>query len=626
MIRRIPSQLGRWSGPFLGNYSGDLWKTFNIDLDRNEGLVSLSPRMRMSVDTAKITDFNSPAVAFLRSDADCIDRYWGLLHQGKMIKTDSVAAGSASITDSWSNDAIASSPTVNLDMTIHGNDSRNDSGRNKIFVTRDTGDISVLNDTGDNAWTASWWVTKQGQPALNSRYHILPIEYVPFRKISVVGDGNLIHTISRPSDTQNDTVSYARLILPKTLIANHIVVTANRVWILCLHRYDGDGAVIEWDGFSQTYNQLHRIPNLGPITGVNFREIPIVINAKGEFLEFTGNGFAPMLRNGIQIAFPYAQELSNAIAGGIDNNLTLRIYPRGMTVGKNSLVYINTMSPFLDAPSSNGGIWCLNPVTGRLYNKSSLTSNDTTSFGHQVPAFPGALYYSGSTAATSVSLLSGGGIYPDDGAGGTRRYGLWVDQLLSPGVGHNHGYLVTEFINAEQIREVWDSLWLRLQKFRTAESKIVVKAKGVTHLRTASYDEVLNTNFAVGVTWTSTSTFTVTLFSGDDALAVGDEIEVLSGVNAGFLAHITQISGNHTAIQTITIDETVAVGSGTSRVAFDRWKKLAVITDTSKYEFKTPIGIDSSFIQFKIEFRGFPIDIDLSDLVIVSKNSINLDI
>ena len=36
-----PNETRRWTGPYLGNYSGLLWKTFNIDLDREEGKISI---------------------------------------------------------------------------------------------------------------------------------------------------------------------------------------------------------------------------------------------------------------------------------------------------------------------------------------------------------------------------------------------------------------------------------------------------------------------------------------------------------------------------------------------------------------------------------------------------------
>jgi len=197
MIRHIPSkETRRWSGIYPGNYYGTLWKTRNIDLDRNEGFVGLSRRMERIEDSG---EFSGPLTAgfdvrgFLRSNADCEDKYWGITTTG-LLKTDSSATPLPS--DDWDTDGLDSTPGSNLrDFTVHARDSKADCGRDKIIVTTDT-DIFVLNDTGNSEWTGNWWVTKHSQPGLNTDASSKPVEYFPFRKISIVGDGNLTHTSS----------------------------------------------------------------------------------------------------------------------------------------------------------------------------------------------------------------------------------------------------------------------------------------------------------------------------------------------------------------------------------------------------------------------------------------------
>ena len=126
------------------------------------------------------------------------------------------------------------------------------------------------------------------------------------------------------------------------------------------------------------------------------------------------------------------------------------------------------------------------------------------------------------------------------------------------------------------------------------------------------------------ITWNSTTTFTVTLNSSADSLQVGDEVEVVNGGNSGYLAHITVISGAHGALQTITIDETVTTSSGTATARFDRWKKLGTISSTSVYEQFVNVGIDSSFIQFKVEMRGSAREMEIAELIVTSKPSIQI--
>lgn len=599
-----PTSTKRWSGPYLGDFYGVLWKTAGIDLDRKEGKVMLARRMERIEDT--LTDFtgNSAYTAFIRTNADSTDRYWGLRLREGLAKTDSAASPLPS--DSWDTDAISSTPTTPVDFTIHGNDSKNDSGKNKLFVTVDAGDISVLNDTGNSAWTPSWWISKHSQPPLDTTALFRPIEYFPFRKITLVGSGNLVHTISRPSDTQNDTVTYARITLPKVLNAQHIFFTSNRSWILTHNKFGGEGKIVEWDGFTTSYNDIHSAQGVAALSGVDYNGTPIVLNDKGRFLEFNGNSFQPMIRNGQEIAFPLPEGAS--LISGKDTDMVVSVAPRGMTVGEDRLVYINVKEGTVDGERFAAGLWCLNPMTGRLYNKYALGRwGDSTDYGHKQISTSGGLYWVPS-AVTTRNLLAGGII--NASAAGTAQTGIW---LLEPDTSTTltRGYFITQFIPASEVRDQWDSIWAIFKRFMTTGSQIILKAKGTRSLYLANRRPLTGT-----ITWTSGTTFTLTLASGDDALAIGDEVEVLNGVNAGYLAHITTISGSHAALQTITIDETVPTTSSTSVARFDRWKKLGVISNNTKYEDNLNVGIDSSFLQLKGELRGLANEMELSSLIL----------
>ena len=599
-----PKELRRFTGPYLGDYYGVLWKTFGVDLDRRDGKVMLSRRMERIEDTLSDFTGNSAYTAFTRTNADCEDRYWGLRVNEGLAKTDSSATPLPS--DSWDTDAIASSPLTPRDFTVHGNDSRNDSGRNKLFVTTDSGDIVVLNDTGNNVWTASWWITKHSQPALDTTVLFRPIEYFPFRKITLVGSGNQIHTISRPSDTQNDTVSFARLVLPKILNAQHIFSTSNRAWILTHNRFGGEGKVIEWDGFSETYNEIHSIYGTAALSGVDVDGIPIILNDRGAFLEFNGRNFQPMIRSGQEIAFPLSEGAS--LISGKDTSMVVSVAPRGMVVGEDGLVYVNVKEGTVDGERFAAGIWCLNPLTGRLYNKSSLGRyGDSVDYGQQNISTPGGLYYIPSSVS-SRNLLAGGTI--NIAASGSAQTGIWLKEAETSTTA-TRGYFITQFIPSSEIQDQYDSLWAVFKRFMTTGSQIILKARGTRSLYLANRRPLSAT-----ITWTSTTTFTLTLAAGDDSLSVGDEVEVLNGVNAGWLAHITIISGAHAAVQTITIDETVTTGSSTSIARFERWKKLGVISNTTKYEDSLNVGINSSFLQIKGEIRGLASEQELSQMVL----------
>lgn len=613
MIRRIP-QDHTWTGIYPGDFRGDLWKTRNIDLDRSEGFIALSQRMERIEDSSEITDLGGTEVrAFIRTDADCVNRYWAL-NANALFKTDSDGSTNSPSED-WDSESLDSAPTSQLrDFTVHAKDSRADSGKDKLIVTTDS-DVWVLNDTGNNTWTGNWWVTKHSQPALNVSAVYHPIEYFPFTKISLIGDGNLIHTISRPSDTQNDTVTYARLRLPPKQHVGHIFTTPERAWFLCNNvNTDGNGAIVEWDGFSQSYNRIHDLYNQGFLSGINYKGSPIVLNSKGQFLEFTGNGFAPMVRNGQLVQLPIAEKTGGTM---------LLSNPRGMVVGEDGLIYVNVDvgDQSIRLGKSSGGIWCLNPLTGRLYNKYSLGRyGDSLDYGQEDISTPGGLLWVPSaeeiTGATGIArnLLAGGSIL----APGTQG-GIWLQEDITE-QSAQRGYFITRFISAEEVLEFWDTAWVRFRRFFSSSgNSIVLKAKG-----TRSLVQQNGSSLSATITWTSTSTFTVTHSASDDAMQIGDEVEIVQGVNAGVLAHITIISGAHGALQTVTIDETVTTASSTSFAIFDRWKKIGTITSTTTSHQKLNIGIDSSFIQFKVELRGVPNELEIQDLTVVSNPSLSI--
>lgn len=611
IIHIPPKNTKRWTGIYQGDYYGTLYKTFNTDLDRKEGKVALSTRMSLIGDT---TDTNTDTLgvvdAFAMTDADCTMRWWALSAGGRMYRTTQATPDTT-----WALDTLASSPDCGVkDMTVFETDSRGDSaGRAQLFVTKDTGslgdsgngDISVLNDTGNSAWTASWWISTKSQPALKSGVPI-PIQYFPFRRLVLIGNGNKIHTVSRTSITASETVTNARLTLPQELQVEYIFYTSTRAWILCSHTGGGSGKIIEWDGFSETYNQVHDAYGK-PLAGVNYREVPIILNDQGVILEYSGSGFTPMIRNG------------QAVKLFTSDNYVPNMSARGMAVSEN-LIYINVSVGGEPSERYRGGIWCLSPITGRFYNKYALGQWDND-FGQQRPADVGALYgiqqYSlGVSGGSGNNLLAGGAIFGDIN---NTKYGIWTLSSLVGTTTATRGHFVTQFLPASEVRDLWDSLWIRFKRFINSNNRIVVKARGTRSLVDQNY-RVLEAQ----ATWVNATSFTVTLNSSADSLAVGDEVEVMSGDNAGSTAHISTISGNHGAAQTITIDETLNASTNVSIVAFQRWKKLGVISSTTAYEEPLNIGIDSSFIQLKVEMRGPAAEMEVDSLIVNTNPNLHL--
>ncbi len=603
MSVEIPQkEIRRWSGPYLGNYYGSLWRTFNIDLENSPGHITLA---RNFVNVADTTDGNLANLAvidnFTRTNADGLDRFWALNRGGRLAKTDSnnpVLLSQAT----WDEDTLAGTPTDAKDMTVHENDSDSAAGNNILLVTRDS-DISSLNDTGGDSWHTSFWVTIHGHASDSALRTGVPhpIEYFPLARITLIGDANFVHTVDK-----NKVSTARRLILPSYLQLEGIFFTPLRSWLLCSGKFGMNGAIVEWDGSSSTYNKIHDAQSFYALSGVNYNGVPIVINSRGLILEYDGNGFSPMIRNGQKICFPFYEETGNAFSISTSQ---IPIAPRGMAVTDDGLILINVNEPSSASQRQLGGVWCLDPIQGRLYLKHSFNTA-TGDFGQQYIDAPGALksISAGASPSSDAYLLGGGRMFSD--YSGTTMKAIWsINRGYSSTV--RRGSFITQYVPSDNISDMWDTVWIQLSAFRSASDIVIIKARGVNPLLDASRRALQKT-----IAWTAATTFTVTLAAGDDALAVGDEIEVVAGKNAGVLAHITVISGAFGAMQTITIDESVTTASGNSLCRFDRWKKLGIINSTTKYSVPQNIGITSSFIQLKVELRGPATDFDVKSLII----------
>src|SRR3990167_11364876 len=104
-----PSNSRRFTGIYPGNFYGVLWRTFNVDFDRSEGKVGLSRRLtRVANTTIEATDTLGTIKAFLRTNADGTDRWWGLSDTGAGNLKRLFYAASTDPTSAWSADTITS--------------------------------------------------------------------------------------------------------------------------------------------------------------------------------------------------------------------------------------------------------------------------------------------------------------------------------------------------------------------------------------------------------------------------------------------------------------------------------------------------------------------------------------
>lgn len=196
-------------------------------------------------------------------------------------------------------------------------------------------------------------------------------------------------------------------------------------------------------------------------------------------------------------------------------------------------------------------------------------------------------------------------------AGRLYEPGKGVLNVLSPLV-PNRGYFITPKLNSPADEENYNSVSLKFRPLKTGES-IVVKYKTIDK-EGVPFHSFRETTYVTGKygTWVTTSQFTTTLDMTN--AAVGDEIEVIAGVGAGFTAHITALT-NNSGTWTVDLDEAFifAVASNTMYFSCDNFQKLLEVTSTNQTsENKTEISLNknSKFAQFKVELRGVDVAIE----------------
>jgi hypothetical protein len=252
-----------------------------------------------------------------------------------------------------------------------------------------------------------------------------------------------------------------------------------------------------------------------------------------------------------------------------------------------------------------------------LADATAGTAIDLTGTGNAAQTlnfFPnidyGAFYAARPTATLTMDIPSTIRQYGTDILWGTevfRRdntgdYGTLM--TASTGV-QSRGYCITPKIFSRDVTNNYDMLTLKWSPFISELDKIIIKYRTVDDMR-----NIINANSNDWIiTWTSTTTFTVTPTTLVwDSAVVGDEIEILSGAGGGLLAQIVSITG--TTTKTITIDgifEQYITGD-IGRAIFRNWKLWKTISygdsDANQNFIAEHLGLAGQFLQLKIELRG----------------------
>ena len=200
-----------------------------------------------------------------------------------------------------------------------------------------------------------------------------------------------------------------------------------------------------------------------------------------------------------------------------------------------------------------------------------------------------------------------------DAVNGTNIVSVTVDKM------ENRGYFITPKLESEQIEDNYISISLKWKKLVNEDDKIIIKYRTEeTDLPDyLTYKEAFSGD---SLTITAANTFTTT--KDLSLVSVGDEMEIVSGAGAGYLAHVTSISES-SGTWTVVIDESIQnfTANDKCKAIFQNWTKLDTITtstaDNSLGYKVIRLSKNSKWSQFKIELRG--VDTEIEELIINNK-------
>lgn len=575
---KIPSpQTQSWSGQYLGRYKGDFVQSFGIDLESQPGSLLTTPGMEVLLNRNTI-DYGIPT-AFIYTDADTTAKWWiGTKRVGSSIKPMLVDSGS----QVFIQDAMANTPPADkdvLDMIVHQKNNNNDRLVVARTISATTGTLDILNSaSNNNVWLQNWWGTTLAQGRTLSANLLL----AKLNTVLAVCDKNLVHSIDA-----NDTVVDSALVVDTDYTIIGAQNTVDRFWFA----YSGSkvtgtgrGAIVEWDGYSLTYNYLHPLEGV-PVIGFSIKNVPHYILDNGQMVRYNGLGFA----NIENVTFPVFENRAFFSTSDFVSNHSVSV--------EGGIAYIN-MPTSTNSEKMRGGVWVFNSYTGNLYH--SYKHRNDNQYGSSYATVSGAI----AKTSDAYKFMLGFGSIKDDKTTVVTDY---VISRVGATAAYSSSYFITPAIPSNEIEDYFYNIWLKFGKMSGTLPKIIVKYR-VSDGYAVNGDQYLRVPVSKAITWTAANKFTVASAAG---LKVGDEVEITGGPNSGACFHISDITS-----LTITIDETPVYTYGANYVGyaiFDDWIKIDdnnknPITSITKY-FESLVSGSAEkavgpSIQFKIELRG----------------------
>lgn len=593
---KIPTEDRRLNQINDGEIFGNIWLSQNLDLKSNKGKINVSPRLLVGTDYSDDTSMVGGVSSFAKfktAKGGTLSGYWAQVG----VVLFKIVAGSAPTT-TFIQDEITGTP-VDLSYLL----SDMVTAPNGLLVTNNE---NIYLFDGTNDWVSYWKTTLSQTMNDTIGSHCLEVLYT---QSVAVSDLNRIHTIN----TGTSAVSKNLVTLKTEDKILWIKTASTRVWIGTINTTGGEGLVYEWDGASATTTRAYKIGATGALAGVIKNDIPYIMTSDGSLKVFNGSGFQTIAQ------LPHTKSpylLKNSTLSTAGNGNDRWIHPNGMKLidGSINILINNVLEETSDytnlIENEPSGIWEYNEEVG-LYHKYSFTLDKTGALDHGQNGinYAGALF---ETKAKESSLLAGATVITSSTATNTA---VFYDDLLNTIA--KRGFLVTPWLQSNEIQDVWQKLWIKFKDFDNATDKIIVKYR-------VKKDKDLPAIYSS--TYTSTTTFTITsatnLLTTTNILDVGNEVEIIIASGSGTTAHISSVDVAGTYTYTVTLDEAICPASGTGKVRFNNFKKLGTITNQNITNQFFTLGEKATEMQIKLELRGTGNNPEINQVVVLSNTDL----
>jgi len=564
---RLPGK--KWFQTNRSNVLGNLWSTFNIDLQSNLGVTRVSPRLKANTTTADTSDLHSYPSAFEYFD----NAFYAVC---------SFSSTSGGVLKGGDTPEVAFAQDLTVTDPVFTYDSRKSDlevFNGQLFSTTED-EIYSLDETG-----GTWTLRGGANPLSIDYFHILKY-FKKFNRLYVRDAKETIRSFNTSYSLSSAPAADYSLDLGTggQYQILSMVCTQEYIWIGTgfLGSLTGKGRIYQWDGISaQPIAEYIVNANAVPAMCVQ-NNVPYAMDSNGSLLAFSGSSFQEVAR----LPATNLSSINNYINEGL-------IHPNGLVATRNGtiLAFINNVNEDFDETINENlpsGVWEWSSDYG-FTHKYSISYNPAgnstiTDYGQNRIGIAGALFDASVVSAENGrngTLMLGASFYLN---ASELDSGIFIDD--SNDTVQKFGYLVTTWIQSANLSDVWQKVWLKYKQLLSSTDKITVKYR--TREAEPTY---------ISITWVNTTSFTTTTDVSD---MQGYEVEVIQGTGSGKTAHISAISESG-GTYTVTTDEAVTgVTTGTAKARVQNWTKLFEVDDQTSESVKRSLGAQSERIQLKV--------------------------